>query len=81
MYCHNPDTMRMRGGRRYAADDIVAEAAKYATFIRAAGFHKLGEATWDALGKTFPLRATPSPGPAQVAAARAILAAHGLCAI
>ncbi|MFF0740939.1 pyruvate formate-lyase-activating protein [Streptomyces sp. NPDC004111] len=37
LYCHNPDTMRMRNGKRYAADDIVAEAAKYTTFIRAAG--------------------------------------------
>ncbi|MFI6639362.1 pyruvate formate-lyase-activating protein [Streptomyces sp. NPDC050504] len=37
LYCHNPDTMRMRNGRRVAADEIVAEAAKYTAFIRAAG--------------------------------------------
>ncbi|MET9363719.1 pyruvate formate-lyase-activating protein [Streptomyces sp. NPDC006632] len=37
LYCHNPDTWRMRDGRRTTADDVVAEAAKYTTFIRAAG--------------------------------------------
>ncbi|WP_299537779.1 pyruvate formate-lyase-activating protein [uncultured Streptomyces sp.] len=37
LYCHNPDTMRMRSGTRVAADDMVAEAAKYTAFIRAAG--------------------------------------------
>lgn len=37
LYCHNPDTMRMRSGTRMSADDLVAEAAKYTTFIRAAG--------------------------------------------
>ncbi|MFJ6697312.1 pyruvate formate-lyase-activating protein [Streptomyces sp. NPDC091272] len=210
LYCHNPDTMAMRNGKRYAADDIVAEAAKYTTFIRASGggatisggepllqpvfagellhrfkhelalhtaldtsgylgaratdallrdvdlvlldikswdpatyrkvtgrelaptlafgrrladlgkevhvrfvlvpgltddpaniegvaafaaslgvvsrvdvlpFHKLGEAKWDALGKNFTLRDTPSPGPAEVAAAREIFEGHGLYAV
>ncbi|MFE4862439.1 pyruvate formate-lyase-activating protein [Streptomyces sp. NPDC056670] len=37
LYCHNPDTWRMRNGKRTTADDVVAEAAKYTTFIRAAG--------------------------------------------
>ncbi|MEU8889384.1 pyruvate formate-lyase-activating protein [Streptomyces sp. NPDC048442] len=37
LYCHNPDTWKMRNGKRYAADDIVAEAAKYTAFIRASG--------------------------------------------
>ncbi|MHA6758449.1 pyruvate formate-lyase-activating protein [Streptacidiphilus sp. PAMC 29251] len=37
LYCHNPDTKRMRNGRRTSADEIVAEAAKYTRFIRAAG--------------------------------------------
>ncbi|RII08649.1 Pyruvate formate-lyase 1-activating enzyme [Streptomyces sp. YIM 130001] len=37
LYCQNPDTMRMRNGRRIAADEIVAEAAKYERFIGAAG--------------------------------------------
>ncbi|AYG82294.1 Pyruvate formate-lyase 1-activating enzyme [Streptomyces hundungensis] len=37
LYCHNPDTWRMRNGKRTTADDVVAEAAKYRTFIRAAG--------------------------------------------
>lgn len=37
LYCHNPDTMRMRNGKRTSADEIMAEAAKYKTFIRAAG--------------------------------------------
>ncbi|MEV6754780.1 pyruvate formate-lyase-activating protein [Streptomyces sp. NPDC051214] len=44
-------------------------------------FHKLGEAKWDALGKDFTLRATPSPPPGQVAAAREIFAAQGLTAV
>ncbi|GGJ23360.1 pyruvate formate-lyase-activating protein [Streptomyces brasiliensis] len=37
LYCHNPDTWRMRCGTRTSADDIVAEAAKYKRFIAAAG--------------------------------------------
>ncbi|MCX5381909.1 pyruvate formate-lyase-activating protein [Streptomyces sp. NBC_00083] len=37
LYCHNPDTWRMRDGRRTTADEVVAEAAKYTAFIRAAG--------------------------------------------
>lgn len=37
LYCHNPDTKRMRNGRRSSAEEIVAEAAKYRAFIRAAG--------------------------------------------
>ncbi|MEE1941073.1 pyruvate formate-lyase-activating protein [Streptomyces sp. TRM 70361] len=37
LYCHNPDTWQLRNGRRTAADEIVAEAAKYTAFIRAAG--------------------------------------------
>ncbi|MFB9372314.1 4Fe-4S cluster-binding domain-containing protein, partial [Kitasatospora albolonga] len=32
LYCHNPDTMKMRNGRRTTADAVVAEAAKYTTF-------------------------------------------------
>ncbi|HET6857778.1 MAG TPA: pyruvate formate-lyase-activating protein [Streptomyces sp.] len=210
LYCHNPDTMRMRNGKRVSADEIVAEAAKYTTFIRAAGggatisggepllqpvfagelfhrfkrdlglhtaldtsgflgaratdallhdvdlvlldvkswdratyrtvtgrdleptldfarrlaalgkevhlrfvlvpgltdapanvegvaafaaslgnvsrvdvlpFHKLGEAKWEALGKDFTLRDTPSPDRGQLAAAREVFAAHGLEAV
>ncbi|MFG3258296.1 pyruvate formate-lyase-activating protein [Streptomyces sp. NPDC048172] len=37
LYCHNPDTMRMRNGKRMSADAVVEEAAKYGTFLRAAG--------------------------------------------
>ncbi|MGW2402341.1 pyruvate formate-lyase-activating protein [Kitasatospora sp. NPDC001664] len=37
LYCHNPDTMKMRNGKRTTADAVVAEAAKYTTFIRASG--------------------------------------------
>ncbi|MFK0194799.1 pyruvate formate-lyase-activating protein [Kitasatospora sp. NPDC090308] len=37
LYCHNPDTLRMGDGRRTGADEVVAEAAKYTAFIRAAG--------------------------------------------
>ncbi|MFF2326864.1 MULTISPECIES: pyruvate formate-lyase-activating protein [unclassified Streptomyces] len=37
LYCHNPDTLRMRSGTRTSADDLIAEASTYTTFIRAAG--------------------------------------------
>ncbi|MEV0537510.1 pyruvate formate-lyase-activating protein [Kitasatospora sp. NPDC050463] len=37
LYCHNPDTWRLRDGRRAAADEIVQEAAKYAKFIHTSG--------------------------------------------
>ncbi|MFD3758470.1 pyruvate formate-lyase-activating protein [Streptomyces sp. NPDC058622] len=37
LYCHNPDTLRMRNGRRTSADDVIAEARKYTRFISAAG--------------------------------------------
>ncbi|NGN63101.1 pyruvate formate lyase-activating protein [Streptomyces sp. A7024] len=37
LYCQNPDTMRMRNGRRVTVDEVVAEAAKYRRFIQAAG--------------------------------------------
>ncbi|MGW1766057.1 pyruvate formate-lyase-activating protein [Streptomyces sp. NPDC002073] len=37
LYCHNPDTWRMRGGKRTSADDVITEAAKYTRFIAAAG--------------------------------------------
>ncbi|MCY0927314.1 pyruvate formate-lyase-activating protein [Streptomyces sp. H27-H1] len=37
LYCHNPDTMRMRNGKRTSADDVIAEARKYTKFISAAG--------------------------------------------
>ena len=43
LYCHNPDTMRMRSGTRMSADAVVAEAAKYRTFLRAAGAAGGGE--------------------------------------
>ncbi|KOV02170.1 pyruvate formate lyase-activating protein [Streptomyces sp. XY511] len=37
LYCHNPDTWRMRAGTRTSADDVIAEAAKYGGFIAASG--------------------------------------------
>ncbi len=37
LYCHNPDTWRMRAGRRTSADDVIAEAARYVRFISASG--------------------------------------------
>ncbi|WRZ89116.1 pyruvate formate-lyase-activating protein [Streptomyces sp. NBC_01007] len=37
LYCHNPDTLRMRNGRRTTADAVVEEANKYVLFIRASG--------------------------------------------
>ncbi|MEU8774699.1 pyruvate formate-lyase-activating protein [Streptomyces sp. NPDC048606] len=37
LYCHNPDTMRMRNGKRTSADAVIAEARKYTRFISASG--------------------------------------------
>ncbi|MFE9043208.1 pyruvate formate-lyase-activating protein [Streptomyces sp. NPDC012421] len=37
LYCHNPDTWKMRNGKRTSADDVIAEAAKYVRFISASG--------------------------------------------
>lgn len=37
LYCHNPETWRMREGQRTTSDAIVREAAKYAPFIVASG--------------------------------------------
>ncbi|MFE3557362.1 pyruvate formate-lyase-activating protein [Streptomyces sp. NPDC059193] len=37
LYCHNPDTWKMRNGKRTSADAVIAEAAKYRTFIAASG--------------------------------------------
>ncbi|MFD3332400.1 pyruvate formate-lyase-activating protein [Streptomyces sp. NPDC058700] len=37
LYCHNPDTWRMRDGTRTSADALIAEASKYVRFISASG--------------------------------------------
>ncbi|MGW7064527.1 pyruvate formate-lyase-activating protein [Streptomyces sp. NPDC054904] len=37
LYCHNPDTTRMRNGKRTSADEVIAEAGKYTRFIAASG--------------------------------------------
>ncbi len=37
LYCHNPETWRMRDGQRVESAQLVAEAAKYVSFIHAAG--------------------------------------------
>jgi pyruvate formate lyase activating enzyme len=37
LYCHNPETWRMREGRRTTSDALVREAAKYVRFITASG--------------------------------------------
>ena len=37
LYCHNPETWRMREGQRTTSDVLVREAAKYAPFIAASG--------------------------------------------
>ncbi|MER5635538.1 hypothetical protein ABT095_01100 [Kitasatospora sp. NPDC002227] len=44
-------------------------------------FHKLGAAKWRSLGVEFTLADTPAPTRDQVAAARAVFAAHGLHAV
>ncbi len=36
-YCHNPDTWHLHDGRRVTLDEAVAEAARYAPFLRVAG--------------------------------------------
>ncbi|SBV92453.1 pyruvate formate lyase activating enzyme 1 [uncultured Alphaproteobacteria bacterium] len=37
LYCHNPDTWRIGGGRRVSLAEAVAEIAPYARFLRRAG--------------------------------------------
>jgi pyruvate formate lyase activating enzyme len=37
LYCHNPETWRMREGHRVPAEELIAQAAKYAGFIHASG--------------------------------------------
>ncbi len=37
LYCHNPDTWNRSGGREMASGEIVAEAAKYRTWMEASG--------------------------------------------
>ena len=37
LYCHNPDTWRMKSGRSLCVDDILAELHGYARFIQVAG--------------------------------------------
>ena len=37
LYCHNPETWRMREGQRTTSDALVGEAAKYVPFIAASG--------------------------------------------
>lgn len=37
LYCQNPDTWHMRDGRRMAADEVIARAARYTGFIAASG--------------------------------------------
>ena len=37
LYCHNPDTWELHAGKRTTTDDVMAEIAKYAGFLRIAG--------------------------------------------
>jgi pyruvate formate lyase activating enzyme len=37
LYCHNPETWRMRDGQCSESADLLAQAAKYVPFIQAAG--------------------------------------------
>lgn len=37
LYCQNPETWRMRDGRRTSVDELLAEIAKYRRFIEVAG--------------------------------------------
>ncbi|MFC4061586.1 pyruvate formate-lyase-activating protein [Planomonospora corallina] len=37
LYCHNPDTWRMRDGTRTTVDELVARAERYRRFVQIAG--------------------------------------------
>jgi pyruvate formate lyase activating enzyme len=37
LYCHNPDTWKLKAGREIGLDEAVAEVARYASFLRMAG--------------------------------------------
>lgn len=37
LYCHNPDTWKLHGGRRVTLDEAEAEVASYVGFLRIAG--------------------------------------------
>jgi pyruvate formate lyase activating enzyme len=37
VYCHNPDTWKLRAGRRIGLDEALAEVAPYRSFLRMAG--------------------------------------------
>ncbi len=37
LYCHNPDTWNLHAGKRTTTDEVIAEIARYATFLRLAG--------------------------------------------
>lgn len=37
LYCHNPDTWKLRNGKMKTVDEIIKEIGKYANFLRLAG--------------------------------------------
>jgi len=37
VYCHNPDTWKLRNGNLRSVDDVIAEIGRYAGFLRFAG--------------------------------------------
>lgn len=37
LYCHNPDTWKMRNGNLMSVDEVIKEIGKYANFLRFAG--------------------------------------------
>ncbi|MBS1154869.1 MAG: pyruvate formate-lyase 1-activating enzyme [Proteobacteria bacterium] len=37
LYCHNPDTWKMRNGKLMSVDEVLKEIGKYANFLRFAG--------------------------------------------
>lgn len=37
LYCHNPDTWKMRNGKLTSVDEVMKEIGKYANFLRFAG--------------------------------------------
>ncbi len=42
LYCHNPDTWQLKGGRAVEAEDVIAEYNKNKTFYRAGGITVTG---------------------------------------
>jgi pyruvate formate lyase activating enzyme len=36
-YCHNRDTWDVKGGKEYTADELIADASKYSSYMKFSG--------------------------------------------